>query len=299
MGFPIKKRIDVTIVDEANVPSGLDLLSAAIYVTPNAPPQNLQQGITPASDGEDCSSVNSTPASQVSENVGKTFTSTSKRAKTFPELLLEIISDPDNASIVSWLPNGKSFAVHDQGEFMSKILHKHFRRVIFRSFVRKLNRWGFRSVKRSVSGFDSTFEHEYFCRDRPELISKMYCRSNPSSTMSQKNNSAKPVGTKFANPSAPVVSRSTSSSSVSNTSPLAMLQAPQLSPTDISPSVSAILRNEDTGTYGADMLLLRELQERQMRREALMKLIQGIPPREGQDGFASAGVTSFADAAMW
>ncbi|KAL9187004.1 hypothetical protein ACHAXT_010724 [Thalassiosira profunda] len=103
---------------------------------------------------------------------------TPKRARTFPDTLRELLEDPEIApSIASWLPSGDSFAIHDAARFQSVVLPKYFRKVIFRSFVRKLNRWGFRTVKRSVSGCESTFEHPSFRRDRPELATQMRCHS--------------------------------------------------------------------------------------------------------------------------
>ena len=111
-----------------------------------------------------------------------TKSSKTQRAKTFPEILFEILSDNEYSNIISWLPAGTSFAIHDISQFQCVILPKYFRKVIFRSFVRKLNRWGFRSVKRSVSGFETTFEHKLFQRDDPDNMSmNMYCKSNPAS----------------------------------------------------------------------------------------------------------------------
>ncbi|KAL3817419.1 hypothetical protein ACHAXA_011048 [Cyclostephanos tholiformis] len=121
--------------------------------------------------------------------VGSTsFDSTrrNKRSKIFPEILMDILSNPDYAHIIGWSPTGRSFVILDTPLFSSQILPKYFRRVVFRSFVRKLNRWGFRSMRRSSeegrleSNYSAPrFEHKHFSRDEPEMCVKIFCKSNP------------------------------------------------------------------------------------------------------------------------
>lgn len=175
MGFPIKKRITTS------TSSGLDLLSAAICSHPQHARSNSEgtSMVTTSVAAEECSSI-------TSDNDGETCSAAHKRAKPFPEVLMEILSNPDYASIIGWVSHGKSFAIHNRSQLSTQILPKYFRRVIFRSFIRKLNRWGFRSVKRSVSGFESTFEQKNFCRDHPELCAKLFCKSNPTSRAATK-----------------------------------------------------------------------------------------------------------------
>jgi len=200
MGFPIKRRNTCTNPNDRTPQCGLDLLSAVVDARPQrvvlstrinpeemviiSPSMTCAEEVSSSDNNDSISTPSSTkqhpkPHSQAIAN--KRSSSGYKRAKAFPQILLEILSDPDYVAIVSWLPGGKSFAVHDPTKFSTEILPKYFRRVIFRSFIRKLNRWGFRSVKRSVSGIGSTFEHKYFCRDQPELVAKMNCKSNPAS----------------------------------------------------------------------------------------------------------------------
>lgn len=297
MGFPIKKRIDTSNMNDGHLSSGLDLLSAAVDSRPLLASSMGQGGVglghsslthtsddamtsSTNSDSEDFSFVLSTPTSQVSKAMAKSSESTSKRAKAFPEVLMDIISDPDNAPIISWLPHGRCFAIHDQGEFTSTILHKHFRRVIFRSFARKLNRWGFRSVKRSVSGFDSTFEHTHFRRDQPELVSKMSCKSNParnpSLTLAMRSNEKQPAATTNTDTSAHGLSRSPSPSSVSSASVQAAPQVPQVSPSFVN-RISGSIHHNEHQFLDTELLLIQELHHRQIRRQALLQLAQQMP----------------------
>jgi len=102
------------------------------------------------------------------------------QCKTFPQLLHEILNTPEYQSIVHWLPDGSSFIIADKERFSDEILPKHFRVALFHSFVRKLNRYGFRRVKSRCKGEESSFAHKNFIRDKPWLCLKMNCKSKPS-----------------------------------------------------------------------------------------------------------------------
>mmetsp|Transcript_246 Transcript_246/g.576 ORF Transcript_246/g.576 Transcript_246/m.576 type:complete len:343 (-) Transcript_246:120-1148(-) len=316
MGFPIKKRMKPSSVisgeEQCSLPSGFDLLSAAI----ESRPQQVKSMPTPCSSGatiittstavlnehpsrsndievESSSVLSSTSSGDTNEKeevdkaMPNTYNSNQKRAKTFPDILMDILANPDYTHIVGWLPGGKSFAIHSQSEFSSQILPKYFRRVIFRSFVRKLNRWGFRSVRRSISGFESTFEHKYFCRDEPEICAKMYCKSNPTSRPASKRSSS--------------ISES-SGSDTSTVSPSNNLTALSMVPVAIGDhaisqqaqpimSNASILRNEEFQVQLNNELMLREMQQR--RRNALVQLIHHNMP------MSEADIVSQFVAAKW
>ena len=163
----------------------------SINSLPSSVPSSPRQLSAPSSSLSSTDDVVETTSSSNASNSATSIATTqyqntksskTQRAKTFPEILFEILSDNEYSNIISWLPAGTSFAIHDISQFQCVILPKYFRKVIFRSFVRKLNRWGFRSVKRSVSGFETTFEHKLFQRDDPDNMSmNMYCKSNPAS----------------------------------------------------------------------------------------------------------------------
>eukprot|EP00984_Skeletonema_dohrnii_P014807 scaffold6297_cov61-Skeletonema_dohrnii-CCMP3373.AAC.1 len=79
-----------------------------------------------------------------------------------------------------WLPDGFSFIIADKQRLSDEILPKYFRQALLNSFVRKLNRWGFRRIKSRCKGEESSFAHINFIRDKPWLCSKMRCQSKPS-----------------------------------------------------------------------------------------------------------------------
>lgn len=99
--------------------------------------------------------------------------------KSFVQILMDIlnVTDPDQNSIICWVPDGESFLIADQERFEGEILPTYFRGSLFNSFVRKLNRWGFRRLKRT--GKASSFAHDFFIRDKPWLCENMRCQSKP------------------------------------------------------------------------------------------------------------------------
>eukprot|EP00986_Skeletonema_menzelii_P000967 scaffold269_cov140-Skeletonema_menzelii.AAC.3 len=99
--------------------------------------------------------------------------------KSFPEILQEILATQEYQSIIHWLPDGFSFIIADKQKFIEVILRKYFREALFHSFIRKLNRWGFRRVKSRRKGEESSFAHINFVRDQPRLCLKMKCKSKP------------------------------------------------------------------------------------------------------------------------
>src|SRR6056300_656243 len=98
--------------------------------------------------------------------------------KSFVQILMHILSDTNNASIIFWDRDGQSFLITDQELFEKTILPTYFRGSLFNSFIRRLGRWGFRRTKRT--GRTSGFANDYFVRDKPWLSLQMKCQSKPS-----------------------------------------------------------------------------------------------------------------------
>ena len=60
----------------------------------------------------------------------------------FPQRLMKILSEGDNADAIAWMPDGQSFIVSNRNLFTENVMPKFFpRKSKFSSFVRKLNRW--------------------------------------------------------------------------------------------------------------------------------------------------------------
>jgi hypothetical protein len=65
--------------------------------------------------------------------------------KQFPWRLHNMLERAESLGldwIVSWLPDGKSFKVHDAQRFESSLMGQFFNQTRYKSFQRQLNLWG-------------------------------------------------------------------------------------------------------------------------------------------------------------
>ena len=83
----------------------------------------------------------------------------------------KIISDPKNYHIISWLPHGRGFSIHDKQRFATEILPYHFEGAKFTSFTRRLKRWNFERVSRGPEM--GAYYSKCFVRGKPELVPRM------------------------------------------------------------------------------------------------------------------------------
>ena len=71
----------------------------------------------------------------------------------FPYRLHEMLSTVDaqhGSSIVSWLPDGKQFKVHDPRRFVESVIPSAFKQKSLKSFQRQLHLYGFQRVHEGV-----------------------------------------------------------------------------------------------------------------------------------------------------
>ncbi len=80
----------------------------------------------------------------------------------YPSFQLFQILDLENvSSIVSRLPHGKGFMIHDKQRFDSEVLQVYFQGVKFTSFVRRMKRWGFSEKRISRLNTPDPNNHEH------------------------------------------------------------------------------------------------------------------------------------------
>jgi HSF-type DNA-binding len=96
-----------------------------------------------------------------------------KRAKSFPEKLMQAMMEHENERAVAWLPDGKSFVIVSPDLFVNEVLSSSFKEAKYASFVRKLHRWGFIRLT-SGTGTDC-FHHPSFNRNYPEYAARITC----------------------------------------------------------------------------------------------------------------------------
>ncbi|KAL7430267.1 hypothetical protein ACHAXM_002097 [Skeletonema potamos] len=184
------KNADAAVPPTATTaPSGLDFLFAASQVETNPKdadasdaevPSNIITAVGKGTPGSSCDANEASSNELDAASSDPTAATNKNQAKTFPQVLQEILTTPEYQSIAHWLPDGLSFIIADKQRFSDEILPKYFREALFRSFVRKLNRWGFRRVKSRGKGGESSFAHNNFVREKPLLCLKMRCKSKPS-----------------------------------------------------------------------------------------------------------------------
>jgi len=81
--------------------------------------------------------------------------------------MLDVVQAEGNESIVSWLPHGKAFKIHNPKAFAVSILHRFFGVSKYRYFGDVLRSWGFVVFK---NGRDKgAFYHKCFLRSKPRL----------------------------------------------------------------------------------------------------------------------------------
>ena len=70
--------------------------------------------------------------------------------------------------IMHWTPDGKAFVIENRAKVSTIILPRHFGgEAEFRSFTRRLLRWGFKRILQKGKGSSSaTFQHEVRIRTR-------------------------------------------------------------------------------------------------------------------------------------
>ena len=88
----------------------------------------------------------------------------------FPTRLYNILEKAETdgySSIVSWLPNGNGFKVHNRMAFETTVLPQHFTAVKYKSFQRQLHLYYFRRVKRGTE--KGGYVHPFLRRGKPEF----------------------------------------------------------------------------------------------------------------------------------
>lgn len=96
--------------------------------------------------------------------------------KTFPQVLMDILSNEEDSDTIAWMPHGRSFIIYKKKKFAAHVLPKYFKATKFTSFTRKLNRWGFTRVTRGPEM--GSYYHKLFLRDDPSLCLRMSSHSS-------------------------------------------------------------------------------------------------------------------------
>lgn len=90
----------------------------------------------------------------------------------FPSRLHDLLTltedDSSLSSVISWMPHGRSWIVHNKEAFIERISKSHFQFKKYESFLRQVNGWGFQRITKGPD--ENSYYHEMFLRGMPHLI---------------------------------------------------------------------------------------------------------------------------------
>ena len=119
----------------------------------------------------------------ISENGANSVIIRGSCQETFPSKLFKILMSSEAcgySSIISWLPHGRTFKVHDDYRFEKEIMTKYFNHAKFDSFKRQLHLYGFQKVGKAFTDSGAYF-HEFFSIGRFDLCEQITRSAKPSS----------------------------------------------------------------------------------------------------------------------
>jgi len=92
----------------------------------------------------------------------------------FPEKLHRLLLEVESAGrsdVISFVANGRAFAIHKPDKFFKEIVPLYFRQSRLSSFKRQLNLYGFELINTGPAR--GGYYHELFVKDQPELCRRM------------------------------------------------------------------------------------------------------------------------------
>ncbi|KAL3934746.1 MAG: hypothetical protein SGBAC_009604 [Bacillariaceae sp.] len=173
-------------------------------------------------------------------------------------LLEEAERNQDAHDIISWLPDGDAFKVHNKVEFGNIIMPKYFNSNKYKSFQRNLNLWGFQTLTKNPN--KGAIFHPDFLRGKPDR-----CKLMKRVRVKKKTPKMSLTAFQAATMRAETTLSSSSSPSLSNTK-----RAPTTQKT------SALKAAQPTMSTEKWNVRLRQREQRE--QEHYQKLVQNISP---------------------
>uniref|UniRef100_A0A7S1FXI8 HSF-type DNA-binding domain-containing protein n=1 Tax=Corethron hystrix TaxID=216773 RepID=A0A7S1FXI8_9STRA len=89
----------------------------------------------------------------------------------FPMKLQKLLSEPKYEHIVSWMPHGRCWKIHQKREFELLVLPILFGHCKNNSFLRQVNGWAFKRITRGPD--KGSYYNEFFLRGLPHICRHM------------------------------------------------------------------------------------------------------------------------------
>jgi hypothetical protein len=129
-------------------------------------------------------------------NIGRRMACGMKK-ESFPQRLINMLSNEEHSDVIAWLPHGKAFRIHKQKRFINEVFPNYFKKSMFSSFVRKLSRWGFNRVSRGPEV--GSYYHPLFLRDNKALCYQIKpLNNNNASSVDNKATNYSPTSNLFS-----------------------------------------------------------------------------------------------------
>lgn len=93
------------------------------------------------------------------------------RVVNFVAKMHSVLSRPELADIVAWMPHGRAWKILKPREFEIRVLPEYFEHSKLSSFIRQANGWGFRRIGQGPD--KGAYYHEQFLRGLPHLCKTM------------------------------------------------------------------------------------------------------------------------------
>ena len=107
--------------------------------------------------------------------------------RTFPEKLMEILSMKESTDAMQWVADGDAFVILSVANCVHTILPRFFKQTKFASFIRKVNRWGFKQISKGTRNI--VYRHPSFKRGQRELCMTMRCSTEGTDSTERKRKS--------------------------------------------------------------------------------------------------------------
>mmetsp|Transcript_18795 Transcript_18795/g.39358 ORF Transcript_18795/g.39358 Transcript_18795/m.39358 type:complete len:396 (-) Transcript_18795:196-1383(-) len=95
-----------------------------------------------------------------------------KLVSNFPSKLHMIVSNPEYAHVISWMPHGRAWKILSKDLLVSDVIPQYFGQTKYESFTRQLCGWGFKRLHQSGPDFRAYY-HECFLQGLPHLTQLM------------------------------------------------------------------------------------------------------------------------------
>mmetsp|Transcript_79768 Transcript_79768/g.231540 ORF Transcript_79768/g.231540 Transcript_79768/m.231540 type:complete len:457 (-) Transcript_79768:319-1689(-) len=105
-----------------------------------------------------------------------------KRKYEFPFKLYTILQDMERKGckdVISWLPDGRAFRIHDVETFANHVLPKYCNGIQYKSFIRNINLYCFERIRDRKDPDVGAYFHPMFKRDEEEQCLKMVRPKRP------------------------------------------------------------------------------------------------------------------------